>query len=140
MRISFIVFTLFLTSKISFSQKFIFELEEKRTHYLNKDGSEAKFYDSTEFTNSTLIFDLKDSVVSIKNNDGIYTTKLTKISKDKNQYFFQTIGQYAIDPSKNNNVDYMIDYKNRTGRQKYISFCLNDMWHVTDFKGKVSFR
>ena len=142
MRSTFLtLFMIFLVNNSAcFSQIITFELKEKRTHYLKNDGSDAKICNNTETAYSTLIFDLKDSLVSIKDKNGISTTKLSSLSKTGDQYFFQTTGELALDASKAITVYYMIDLIKQIGRQKYISFCMNDMWHVVDFKGQVKIR
>ncbi|MBM3185530.1 MAG: hypothetical protein FJZ67_04460 [Bacteroidetes bacterium] len=130
----------FVNNSTGFSQTITFELKEKRTRYLKNEGSDANICDKTETAYSTLIFDLKDSLVSIKDNNGISTTKLSSLSKNGDQYFFQTTGELAIDDSKKITVYYMIDLKKQIGRQKYLSFCMKDMWHVVDFKGQVKIK
>jgi hypothetical protein len=137
----FSLFTIIsVNNLVCFSQIITFELKEKRTHYLKNDGSDANICNNTETAHSSLIFDLKDSLVSIKDMNGISTTKLSSLIKNGDQYFFQTTGELALAASKTITVYYMIDLKKQIGRQKYLSFCMKDMWHVVDFKGQVKMR
>ena len=131
--------SLFITF-ISFSQKIIFQLKEKCIHYTDKSGNDAKITNITEPTSSKLTFNIKDSTMTLQKNGEISVTKLSKITKKGNQYFFESVGNYAIDPSKSVITYYMIDSKKQVGSEKYTNFCMPNLIHVTDFKGCVLTR
>lgn len=130
----------FLSAFTAFSQKITFQLKEKRIHYTDLAGKDVDFADVTEPTNSILIFNLKDSTMTLQKNGETSITKLSKITKKGHQYFFESVGNYAIDPSKSVITYYMIDCKNQVGSESYKSFCMKNMNHVTDFKGNASIR
>jgi len=131
--------SLFLTF-ISFSQKITFKLKEKRTHYADISGNDVKITNISEPTSSTLTFNIKDSTMTLQKNGENSVTKLSKITKKGHQYFFESVGNYAIDPSKSVITYYMIDCKKQEGTEKYASFCMPNLIHVTDFKGCVLTR
>jgi hypothetical protein len=128
----------FLFAFTAFSQKITFQLKEKRIHYTDLAGKDVDFVNITEAISSTLIFNLKDSLVSLKNNNGTTISKIIKISKKNHQYLFETVDKYSVDPSQSGICYYMIDCKKQVGYQKYIGFCIKDMYRVTDFKGNVT--
>jgi hypothetical protein len=129
-----------VSSFTTFSQKIIFQLQEKRTHYTDLIGNDLDFVDITEPTNSTLTFNLKDSTMCLQKNGETSITQLSKIAKKGSTYFFESSSNYAIDPSKIVITYYVIDCKKHFGSETYASFCMNNMNHVTDFKGKASIR
>jgi hypothetical protein len=135
--ISYIVF---LFAFNAFSQKITFQLKEKRIHYTDISGNDAKLTNITEPTCSTLTFNIKDSTMTLQKNGETSITKLSKISKKGHQYFFESVGNYAIDQSKSVITYYMIDCKKQVGTEKYASFCMPNLIHVTDFKGCVLTR
>jgi hypothetical protein len=135
-----IIVLVFLPIFSTFSQKIIFQLQEKRTHYTDFDGNDIDLIDITEETNSTLTFNLKDSTVSLQKNGETTITKLSKIEKKGSEYSFESKSQYAIDPSKTVITYYVIDCKKHIGSETYSSFCMNNTNHVTDFKGKAIIR
>lgn len=130
----------FLSIFTAFSQKITFQLKEKRIHYTDLAGNDAKITNITEPTSSTLTFNIKDSTMTLQKNGETSVTKLSKIVKKGHQYFFESIGNYAIDPSKSVITYYMIDCKKQEGTEKYASFCMPNLIHVTDFKGCVLTR
>jgi len=125
---------------ISFSQKITFKLTEKRIHYTDLSGNDIKLVDIIEPTNSVLTFNIKDSTMTLQKNGETSITKLSKISKKGHQYFFESVGNYAIDQSKSVITYYVIDCKKQEGTEKYASFCIPNLIHVTDFKGCVLTR
>ena len=130
----------FLFAFNAFSQKITFQLKEKRIHYTDLAGKDVDFADVTEPTNSILIFNLKDNTMTLQKNGETSITKLSKVAKKGHQYFFESTSTYAVDPSKTVITYYTIDCKNHVGRQIYASFCMKNMMHVTDFKGKSVIR
>lgn len=130
----------FLFAFNAFSQKITFQLKEKRIHYTDLAGKDVDFVDVTEPTNSILIFNLKDSTMTLQKNRETSITKLSKITKKGHQYFFESTGNYALDPDRIVITSYMIDCKKQVGIESYASFCMKNMMHVTDFKGNVSIR
>lgn len=125
---------------ISFSQKITFKLKEKRTYYTDLSGNDIKLVDIIEPTNSTLTFNIKDSTMTLQKNGETTITKLSKIIKKGHQYFFESTSKYVVDPSKSVITYYMIDCKKQEGTEKYASFCMPNLIHVTDFKGCVLTR
>ena len=130
----------FLFAFNAFSQKITFQLKEKRIHYTDLAGKDVDFVDVTEPTNSILIFNLKDNTMTLQKNGETSITKLSKVAKKGHQYFFESISKYAIDQSKSVITYYIIDCKKQEGTEKYASFCMPNLIHVTDFKGCVLTR
>jgi hypothetical protein len=125
---------------ISFSQKITFKLTEKRIHYTDLSSNDIKLVDIIEPTNSVLTFNIKDSTMTLQKNGEISVTKLSKITKQGHQYFFESISKYVVDPSKSVITYYMIDCRKQEGTEKYDSFSIPNLIHVTDFKGFVLTR
>lgn len=130
----------FLSAFTAFSQKITFQLKEKRIYYTDISGKDAKLTNITEPTSSTLTFNIKDSTMTLQKNGETSVTKLSKITKKGHQYFFESTSKYAVDPSKSVITYYMIDCKKQVGTEKYASFCMPNLIHITDFKGCVITR
>jgi hypothetical protein len=78
--------------------------------------------------------------MTLQKNGEISVTKLSKITKQGHQYFFESISKYVVDPSKSVITYYMIDCRKQEGTEKYDSFSIPNLIHVTDFKGFVLTR